>query len=871
MEINTNNLNNSSFMSPLEKNGVIDSTKNFIRNALYEKLKNNNIPYVDSKLKVNPSNFNINDQNLYTMFKLEYTLIEDFLIRTKLDYTHSIFNNEIKSILKPLIPFDDGELIDLLGINLKELSSLRFKWNNSNDSSELIKSTYLYQILNSHTKIMKMETESQTNDLPVLDSALYSPDVRVEVQNGIDLQTRLKNIEDKYDKKLKEQTDILLVENRFKKYKDEIDKRYEEELKNEMEKFKTNELSQMRIEENKKYLMQTEKIRKEYDEEYKKKYEEFKKLQNDLEERELKLRKEYEERYNQLKKRYEEKEKNLDYKENYLEKKYKNDMDVMKFNEELSSLRESILNNERENKKKNINNKEINPLLNTEIDLMKKDIENIKNNMNNYFKQPYLKNNFIKQEEDKKNNYNINNAKPSKESVINSLNLLAKSNNNNINKSNNSQSGSGAYNKTQKKDRRKIMEELEEEQYKLNSQMREEFDKILHGDSPLLVMDKDKYDYFKNNNIYDDIFLNNYMSKDIYDDKKYNIEDTKTNNYVTDKNNNYNNNIDNNIHTTSKNDINIDKYNNIKEYNNFNHKNEVNKETNNNIKNNYNSKINSGSGLFNNNINNNSQRKSQSNSFINKSNNNINKNKETSPKNNIGGIGGFNIGGYNFGSTNNNIYNYSIKSENSGSVIEEHLEGDNNQNLKKENQIKKNIFLNSNKYQNENTIKEENEENASGVSNNNSIEDKKNNNNKNNINVNKSNKFNNYDYNDIYDVKNEEDIREDINYGESGDKDDLSGKKKMEMSDSISGIVKKPAEFLESVGGGGLGGFIQSHAGGFGNTDKESYGDFGLSEGKTNSKKGNDKGFAIQSKFNPQNQYSQRGNSDDIPEELSGF
>ena len=98
-----NNINNSSFISSLEKKGVIDSTKNFIRNALYEKLKNNNIPE-DAKSKLYPSNFNIEDQNLYTIFKLGYTIIEDFLIRIKLNYTHSIFNNEIKSIINPLVP-----------------------------------------------------------------------------------------------------------------------------------------------------------------------------------------------------------------------------------------------------------------------------------------------------------------------------------------------------------------------------------------------------------------------------------------------------------------------------------------------------------------------------------------------------------------------------------------------------------------------------------------------------------------------------------------------------------------------------------------------------------------------------------------------
>ena len=218
MSIN-NNIDNSSFISPLERKGVVDLTKNFIRNTLYEKLKNSNIPE-QTKLKISPSNFNIDNQNLYTMFKLEYTIIDDFLIRTKLNYTHSIFNNEIKSLINPLIPFDDMELMSLLGINMKELNSFRFKWNNnSNDSSELIKSTYLYQILNSHTKILKIDEESQTNDVPIYDNALHSSDVRVGPITSSDIEIRLKNIEEKYNKRLREGNDAFSFESKLKNIK----------------------------------------------------------------------------------------------------------------------------------------------------------------------------------------------------------------------------------------------------------------------------------------------------------------------------------------------------------------------------------------------------------------------------------------------------------------------------------------------------------------------------------------------------------------------------------------------------------------------------------------------------------------------------
>ena len=845
MEKNNNNINNSSLISSLDKKGVVDLTKDFIRNTLYEKLKNNKMI---NETKLNPSNYNINDQNLFKMVKLLYTLIDDFLIRTKLLYTHSIFNNEIKSIIKPLIPFDDGELMSLLGINLNELASLRFNANNSNDISTKIKSTYLYQILNSHTKIMKIDNESQTDDRPKNEMALYNPDVRVEVPNPSDIQIKLKNIEDKYNRKLKEETDILLVENRFIKYKKEIDERYEEELKNEIERFKNNELTKMRIEENEKYSEELKKLRNDYENEYKKKNEEFKNLRKLMEERESKLGNEYEERYNRLKAQYEGKEKDLEYKEKYLDNKYKKDMDasvhIVKLNEELNSLRE-INNKENKINKKYDDNISI---LNNEIGLIKKDISDINNLLNN---QPYLRNNYIKQEEEKKINYNINNnnIKPSKESVINSLNILARSTNN-INKSGQSQSGSGVNKSQNKKDRRKIVEELEEEQYKLNNQIREEFQKILDTDYPLLIK-KDEYANLKktdNNNT--DYLINQYREKYLYNDNNVNKNNNIYNDYNKNKDNNeYNktNNIDNKYDNISSNNNN--NYNNLgknkdeKNYEAFNSSNNISKK--------------------------------RENNSINKSNNKSINNISSNNDNNIGGfnIGGFNLGNYNFGiknnnNNNNNIYNYAIKSNNSESIIEENLEGEINSNQKKDNSIKKNNnFINSNRYEKKGKnppIKEVNESQDSEASNN-SKQNNKYDNNNNNLNVNKSNKFNNYDYNDIIKT-NEEEIPEDINFG---NENDISGKKKMDISGSISGIAKRPGEVSESAGG--FGGLLQlqSHAGGLGYNDKESYGDFEFSKGKNNNinnKIGNDKGF--QNKF--QN-YQNNGTSEDIEEEISQY
>ena len=768
-----------------EKEGISDLTKNFIRNALNDKL----IKKEEQKLKLNPSNFNIDNQNLYTMLKLEYTLIDDFLIRTKLNFTRNIFNNEMKSILKPLIPLEDGELASLLGINLNELSSIRFKWNkNVSNTEDIISSTYLYQILNKHTKIMKIDSECQTQGYNNMAQSMY------QNQNVDDI---LKKIEDKYEQRAKEKYDFFALEKKFVKYKEELDSRYETELKNEIERFKTVELSQMRIEENKKYLMRIEKLRDEYQEEYNRKYEEIKKLKKELQERESNIYKEFEERNNKLKKNYEEKEKILEEKRIFLEKKYKSDknetsVQIIKFNEELEDLKKSFIKSENEKKLINIKkDQELNPIINNEINNLKNQIEEIKSTL-------LKKNNYIKEEDKTNINYeNKKNIKPSKKSVINSLELFAKNNNNYINnvnltnksKSSNSPSGSGAYNSNSytnynintkiqnRKERMKIIEKIEEEEFQLNNNFREEFMKIIHDDQPIIMLDKDLRKINQENN-----------AKKVVKFKSNEIENNSINNIY---------NIKNSVNYKEK----------EKDNNDFNNKEDLAKNEKRTIK-------------------------------------DIKIEKEDKKENNIGG---FNIEGFNKNiNIGNNLYNYPIKGE-SESVIEENIEGGENMNsIHQKKEIKKNNIINSNKYQDQtNPIKEE-FEGESGGSNNNSKENINNNNlnNKNinnNLNVNKSNnKFNNYDLGEYEykndskndEVKNEGEIEEEIiNYGISGGIDDLSVKKKDKdkiISASISGIAKKQYEVSESAGG--FRGLLQMQGHGF----KDEKDEFEFSKGKNN-------------------------------------
>ena len=757
---NNNNPNNDIKSKTFkEKEGMSDLTKNFIRNALNEQLMKKE----EQKIRINPSNFNLDNQNLYTMFKLEYTLIEDFLLRTKLNFTRNIFNNEMKSILKPLIPLDDGELSSLLGINLNELSSIRFKWNNN--SEDIIRSTYLYHILNMHTKIMKIDSECQT------DFRYYQDNEPMYSNQNID--DILKKLEDKYEKKIKEKNDYFALEEKFEKYKKEMDLRYETELKNEKERFKTVELSQMRIEENKRYLKNLEKLDEKYKEEYNKKYEELKKLKNEIKERELNLYKEFEERNYKLKKNYEEKEKILEEKKLFLEKKYKNEkneasIQIIKFNEELEDLKKSFIKSEKDKKLNNLRNQ----------------IEELKDTI-------LKRNNYIKEEDKTNIDNNKKNIKPSKKSVINNLELFAKNNStnnnygNNVNltnksKSSNSPSGSGAYNSNSysnnntriqnKKDRLKRLEKLEEEEFQMNNKFKQDLMKIIHDDSPpILMMDKDFRRINQDNN---DMKIAKYKPEEM---DNLNINNNNIYNIKNDVNNNIN--INNEKNKKKENSIiqkEEKKENNIGGFNiggfNMNNMNNMN----NNNKYNYPIKGESESAI-------------EENIEGGENLNSINQRKE----NNI--------------SKRNNFIN-SIKYQDQTNPIKEEIEGESGGS----NNNSKEIINNNNK--NMNVNKSNNKFNNYDLGEYEIKNDSKNDEVKNEGEI-------------------EEEI---INYGVSGGIDDLSGKRKDKdnkiISASISGIAKKQYEISESAGG--FRDLIQFQ--GHGGNLKDEKDEFEFSKGKNN-------------------------------------
>ena len=144
-----NNLNddNQTLLSSLEKRGLLEMTKAYFRTSLLETLKK------DKFYNTAPSGFNnnsnqIKDINAINILRLQYSLINDFLIRTKMTYTQNIFNNEIKCLIDSPIPFTDSEIIHNLNLNTKQISVLRLNSNINTSPIDLVKSTYLYQLIN---------------------------------------------------------------------------------------------------------------------------------------------------------------------------------------------------------------------------------------------------------------------------------------------------------------------------------------------------------------------------------------------------------------------------------------------------------------------------------------------------------------------------------------------------------------------------------------------------------------------------------------------------------------------------------------------------------------------------------------------------
>ena len=495
---------NKSLLSSLEKRGLLETTKAYFRTNLIESLNK------DDFYKTAPLGFNnlnqkiIKDPKIISILRLQYSLINDFLIRTKMTYTQNILSNEIKSLLENNIPFTDSEIIRILNLNIKQISNSRLNSNLKSGPNDLIKNTYLYHLINLHSNLTKIDGEAQT---------LFFDDKNKKSNKAIDLEKELRKIDEKYNNIIDINKIVpfnKLNEKKFLEYKEECDNKYKEDLKSEMERFKNNEISQMRLDENKNYVKKIEKIREEYEQMYEKKNEEIQNMKKLLEEKEKMLEKEQDKKtlenneiiISQLKKIREDSEQRIN--------QYINEID--KINNEKALLEQTI-----ENMKEKF-----------DLDL-KSQISKIKNN---YMEQLATEKSLLKEESEREKKIMINNYTNRvyrKESLEEN-----KNNNANININNNSiyLKNSNFSNKKLAEDfhnRRKRIEEIDEEQERINK-MKYEFKDIINEHVPIVLLNQEEIDQIKNNNEY----INNAL-----------LNEKKENQRKKSANENWNNNINN--------------------------------------------------------------------------------------------------------------------------------------------------------------------------------------------------------------------------------------------------------------------------------------------------------------------------------------
>ena len=493
---------NKSLLSSLEKRGLLEMTKAYFRTNLIESLNK------DDFYKTAPLGFNnlnqkiIKDPKIISILRLQYSLINDFLIRTKMTYTQNILSNEIKSLLENNIPLTDSEIIRILNLNIKQISNSRLNSNLKSGPNDLIKNTYLYHLINLHSNLTKIDGEAQT---------LFFDDKNKKSNKAIDLEKELRKIDEKYNNIIDINKIVpfnKLNEKKFLEYKEECDNKYKEDLKSEMERFKNNEISQMRLDENKNYVKKIEKIREEYEQMYEKKNEEIQNMKKLLEEKEKMLEKEQDKKIlenneiiiSQLKKIREDSEQRIN--------QYINEID--KINNEKALLEQTI-----ENMKEKF-----------DLDL-KSQIAKIKNN---YMEQLATEKILLKEESEREKKIMINNYTNRvyrKESLEEN-----KNNNANININNNSiyLKNSNFSNKKLAEDfhnRRKRIEEIDEEQERINK-MKYEFKDIINEHVPIVLLNQEEIDQIKNNNEY----INNVL-----------LNEKKENQRKKSANENWNNNI----------------------------------------------------------------------------------------------------------------------------------------------------------------------------------------------------------------------------------------------------------------------------------------------------------------------------------------
>ena len=254
----------------------------------------------------------VNDDNIYQIIKLQYTIVSDFLSKMNLNYTLDSFNNEIKIFFNPNTPFTSEEMSEFIIINNDYLNTT------SSLSSGNIKNNYLYYLITSKSNIYKENKGIQT----IISEITNNNENNIINSNPNfyeDLNEKLKKIDEKYDKTPPDYDLISKqkknLESKFNRFKRELEEKYKEDIKNEIERIKKFEIGKVIIEQNQKYLEKIEKIRNEYEDKYENKIKEMHQKQKALKEKESKLEMETIEKTKELIAEYQQKIENLNRKE----------------------------------------------------------------------------------------------------------------------------------------------------------------------------------------------------------------------------------------------------------------------------------------------------------------------------------------------------------------------------------------------------------------------------------------------------------------------------------------------------------------------------------------------------------------------------
>ncbi len=247
----------NNFYSSMKSNNIFNYTNPNYINNFYDTSKSQQ--HTNYTTFQNFSSINsLNDKNIYSVIKLQYTLVQDFLSKINLSYTLKSFNNEIKTILNPTTPFTYEEISKLIEINQNE--------NDIGTFGDMLKNTYLYHLIFSKSNIFKEEKEVQTSE----DGGNIGDGVenngKIKINNFLDsskrkkmndgevfmreIDEKLKKIDEKYEKKVKNENPVSqnnYMELRFINYKNELEKKYKEDLKNEIERIKNIEIRKIMI------------------------------------------------------------------------------------------------------------------------------------------------------------------------------------------------------------------------------------------------------------------------------------------------------------------------------------------------------------------------------------------------------------------------------------------------------------------------------------------------------------------------------------------------------------------------------------------------------------------------------------------------